>query len=189
MRRIVYFNITYQCNNCCRNCISHNVRRHSAKKVSVEDYKIIQNRFGIGENDIWTISGGEPTLSQNFEEIISFCRKYSSHITVYSNGRMLYNLSLNTLNNIERIIVPIYGIEYEHNKYVQNNRAYGETLESLNKIIKYSPHKIEMKLMLSESISNIEDLIESKDWEVISPNIHFSVSGFFQKIILYHRKP
>lgn len=87
--RVCYCNITYKCNNNCRNCISHNVKRHTDREVTVEDYIFFKEHFHLDENDIWTISGGEPTLSNNFVHIVNYCHSVSPHIIVYSNGRRL----------------------------------------------------------------------------------------------------
>ena len=67
--RVCYCNITYKCNNNCNNCISYNVKKHIEREVSVEDFKFFKKHFHLGEHDVWTISGGEPTLSDNFPQI------------------------------------------------------------------------------------------------------------------------
>lgn len=135
--RVCYCNITYKCNNNCRNCISHNVKRHTDREVTVEDYIFFKEHFHLDENDIWTISGGEPTLSNNFVHIVNYCHSVSPHIIVYSNGRRLNLLPTEILKKIERIIVPVYGEKAFHNRYVNSPYAYDETMRSLKKNNRY----------------------------------------------------
>ena len=179
-KRILYCNITYACNNNCEHCISYNVRNKSKRAVSLEDYELLQHRFQLTENDIWTISGGEPTLSPSFTDIIDFCYKVSKHIIVYTNGRKLGSISKSTLDKIERIIVPIYGAEEQHNKYVANNLAYKETMESIAKIIDYDPNKIDLKIILDENIDT-EALFLTRDWNILKTNQNFSVTRVLKK--------
>ena len=173
--RICYCNITYKCNNSCQNCVSHNVKRHTNREVTIEDYIYFQNQFHFGGNDVWTISGGEPTLSDNLIQIINFCHQISSHVIMYSNGRNLKLLPNHTLEKIERIIVPIYGEENFHNNYVNSSVAFKETMKSIEKIIESNPSKIDLKLLLQKG-DNMESLFVSPYWNFLRKNEHFSIS-------------
>lgn len=179
-RRILYCNITYACNNNCEHCISYNVRDKSKRVVSLDDYVYLQDRFHLTKNDIWTISGGEPTLSPFFENIVDFCYNVSKHIIVYTNGRNLRSISKMTLDKIERVIVPIYGSKSLHNKYVANSQAYAETMDSVKKIISLDPNKIDLKILLDES-GDTEALFLTRDWNVLKTNNNFSVTRILKK--------
>lgn len=174
-RRVFYYNITYACNNACRDCISHNVKKHSKRIIVPEDLMSIDKIFHVNENDIWTISGGEPTLSNYLDSIIDFAFSKSSHINMYTNGRRLCFVKKETLNKVERILVPIYGTEYTHNSYVSSKKAYGETISSMSDVISASNDKLEIKLML-DNCNSITKFLVSKDWDKIKNNTHFSVS-------------
>lgn len=175
MNRIFYANITFACNNRCANCISHSVRGYSNDSLSVNDFRLIDEKFNINKGDIWNINGGEPTLSKHFPQIINFCYSKSPHIILYSNGRLISSISNNILDKIERIIIPIYGPESIHDEYVQSNGAYKETVNSLTQIIRRNPEKCEIKLLFNSN-SSIQSLIASSDWPELSKNIHFSIT-------------
>ena len=172
MRRICYCNITYKCNNNCQCCISHNVRKGTDKNLGLDDYSFFQKKFSLGANDVWTISGGEPTLNPEFNDIISFCHNYSEHIVVYSNGRTLSKIPTETISKIERIIVPIYGDETTHNEYVRSGNAYRETIDSMVKVLDYDKNKLDVKILFIEGIS----FLKSSEWNDIIANNHFSIS-------------
>lgn len=175
MRRICYCNITYKCNNNCRYCISHNVRKGTDRNLGLDDYSFFQKKFSLSANDIWTISGGEPTLNPSFNDIISFCHNYSKHIIVYSNGRALSKIPTETLSKIERIIVPIYGDETTHNEYVRSSNAYRETIDSMMNVLGYDKNKLDVKILFIDPQKGIS-FLKSSAWNDIIANNHFSIS-------------
>ena len=126
-------------------------------------------------NDVWTISGGEPTLNSSFNDIISFCHNYSKHIIVYSNGRTLSKIPEETLSRIERIIVPIYGDETTHNEYVRNSKAYKETIDSMVRILDYNKDKLDVKIIFIDPQRGIS-FLKSSEWNDIIVNNHFSIA-------------
>lgn len=175
MANICYCNITYQCNNNCKHCISHNVKKRCERILTTDDYRFLKETFDIGEEDIWTISGGEPTLSPYFTDIINYCSKVSRHIIVYSNGRNIESLSPEIIDKIERIIIPIYGDEMLHNDYVGSPNAFKETISSMLKIIQRDKEKVDVKILL-DSDGRTESLFKSSAWNELLENKHFSIT-------------
>ena len=129
----------------------------------------------MGANDVWTISGGEPTLNPDFNDIVSFCHNYSNHIIVYSNGRTLSKIPKKTLSRIERIIVPIYGDEATHNEYVRSSNAYRETIDSMVKVLDYDTNKLDVKILFIDPQKGIS-FLKSPEWNDVITNNHFSIS-------------
>lgn len=179
MSNIIYSNITFCCNNNCKNCVSHSVRENASHSLSVSDFKEAVARINVGKDDVWNLNGGEPTLNKELPKIIEFCHSKSKHIILYSNGRNLNNLSDHILDKIERIIVPIYGAELEHNDYVRNPCAFQETINSLERIIQENPDKIDIKILL-QTPESFEILKSGDVWPLLCNNKHFSVSRVLQ---------
>lgn len=177
--KVCYCNITYNCNNWCDHCISYNVKKHTLREVTLSDFEFFAEHFDMGSDDVWTISGGEPTLSSELERIISFCYQFSHHINMYSNGRLLKKLPADCLDKIERVIVPLYGNDVVHNKYVNAPKAYNETMESLQRIVRYNNQKIDIKI-LYQSDKNTESIFESPEWAFLQKNEHFSITRVIQ---------
>lgn len=181
-KRIFYFNITFSCNNKCRNCISHSTMNHNIQVIDVNDLIAIDELYHIRSIDIVNINGGEPTLSCYFEEIINWIFDRSHHIVVYSNGRNISRLPRKIINKIERFIIPIYGHEYAHDKYVGVNGAYHETMESLIGLLNAGiVDKCEIKLLFEET-GNIEDFIQCDDWQLLLSNHRFSITRVLDNI-------
>ena len=175
MHRLFYFNLTYACNNQCRDCISQNVILKNSKFISVTDLESIVEEFMITANDYWLFSGGEPTLSPYFSDIINYSFDKSPHIHLYTNGRKLKDISFEIIKKIERILIPLYGPKSVHNDYVQSNIAYTETLLSIQNILKETTNKLEIKLML-DGKGSISNLLHSVDGNIILKNNNFSVT-------------
>lgn len=172
MNNLFYFNITYKCNNNCKSCCSFNTRGKSKRFVTADDIKSIAEKFNCTDSDVFIISGGEPTLSEQFDDIVNYCMSKSKHIILYTNGRNTQNINA---DNFERIIVPLYGKESAHNSYVGNINAYAETIRTLKSIIENNPDKIELKLLINK-LSDMKAFVTSDDWNVLRNNNRFSIS-------------
>ena len=123
--RLFYMNITYSCNNRCVFCISHNTQNHS--KEVTNPIILIQNantKYHFDNKDIFVINGGEPTLSSDFDLILTYLIKLECKIIVYTNGRLLKNYNSYFNNSNIYWIVPFYGLEENHDKYTGVAGAY-----------------------------------------------------------------
>lgn len=100
MKRKIFLNINSQCNNLCINCIlPKNFKDNPDLSLSNLE-KLIEKIPRIGRNDIFEISGGEPTLHPQFYEICKMLReKYPfSKIALLSNSEIFSDTG-----NVERI--------------------------------------------------------------------------------------
>lgn len=168
-------NVTFSCNNACINCISTSVKKRKELILTTHDLDEVDEYFHLTSDDICNINGGEPTLSPYLERIIKWCRARTSHIILYSNGRLLSSLPSAIIDCLERIIVPLYGDEISHDEYVGVKGAYRETLLSIAPIIEHYPLKIDLKLLISDG-DGIINFMSGKDWHLVSGNIHFSIT-------------
>ena len=112
--RIFYYNITYNCNNRCLYCCSSNTVIRNKNQIYISDFDVVDSVFHIKRDDQIVISGGEPTLHDNFEDIVDYCYNKTPNIVVYTNGRLLHKLSDETIKKVNRFIIPIYGEEKFH---------------------------------------------------------------------------
>lgn len=160
--RLFYFNITFGCNNRCRFCCSHSTRSGVGCTITAADIKSLNERIGITSDDCIIVSGGEPTILDEFPKIISYFGKHTPHIIVYTNGRTLAEEDIRSvIPFVERIIVPVYGGRECHNTLAGREKAYDETISSLRATVPLFPEKFNLKFILQEdsSISDISDLI------------------------------
>lgn len=165
--RLFYMNITYSCNNRCVFCISHNTQNHS--KEVTNPIILIQNantKYHFDNKDIFVINGGEPTLSSDFDLILTYLIKLECKIIVYTNGRLLKNYNSYFNNSNIYWIVPFYGLEENHDKYTGVAGAYLETLSSLRNI--QNKNNISIKFLIHKE-EQLEDFFRLA--EILKPDI------------------
>ena len=176
--RAFFFNITYKCNNNCKECISRHTREHSNRTVGLNEIIDFNSKFNFSYSDRIVISGGEPTLHCEFNKIIEYLNIYSSHIIVFTNGRSLDTIPNNIIDKIERLIIPFYGDELKHNEYTRNRNSYTETIKSINMLHAFS-NKIELKLIIQD-LSTLLYYLNNKEFnrliKLTSKTI--SIAGF-----------
>lgn len=131
IERGFFFNITYACDNSCIGCVSKYTKLHSSRIIRLEDVVKINKKFNFTESDRFIISGGEPLLNPEVIDIVSYLASYSTHIILYTNGRKLKKMPLIFFSQIERIIIPFYGLNDKHDEYTNVSGSFNETLESI----------------------------------------------------------
>lgn len=158
--RIFYFNINYSCNNRCLYCFSHNTNGGGNNIDSSEVMKRIRDKK-VSLNDIIVINGGEPTLHAEFYQIVNMLNG-KAKIKIYSNGTMI---DVEKLPNDIEFIIPIHGIEEDHNKITQNPKSYKQTICSLKALqsssIKYSIKFIVNEDMIAKNFNVLDFLVKN----------------------------
>lgn len=152
MNRLFYINITFSCNNNCLYCISHNTNKRGEKIKALELLKLTDYSFNFSANDKIIISGGEPTLCDEFESIIRFLSPKINEIVIYTNGtNNLIPFFPNT-----NWIVSIYGLEPTHSYLSGNHKAFPLVKKNLVNIQKPNQNNVTLKIILNDRISNAE---------------------------------
>ena len=149
-KRLFYMNITFSCNNNCIFCISHNTKYMACVNSPFTTIKEAAEYFKFTCEDEIIISGGEPTLSPQFDQILEFLSDKIGNIIVYTNGTN--NIFMQ--HNI-RWIFSIYGAESTHSYYTRNAKAFEIIKRNL---IKNSSCNVEIKIILNPLITKEEFL-------------------------------
>ena len=173
-KRLFYYNIIFTCNNNCLFCCSHNTREHSSLSVDIPLLEQIDNKYQYTSEDTFIITGGEPTIANSFQEIVSYLSQKTKHIILYSNGRNLRRYSIAFLQNFERIIIPIYGNEIQHNNYVGSSNAFEETIDSIRLINSFNPNLLELKFVIDSKL-NLDAILHMKELRELLRTSHISV--------------
>lgn len=155
-------------------CCSHNTIERNQQTVSIQLIDQINSKYLFTEDDFFVITGGEPTISPTFVDIITYISAYSKHIILYTNGRLLSQYSSSFLRKIERIIIPIYGNESQHDKYVCAENAFAETMRSIDVVNKIDPDLLEIKFVIG-NMRNLEALSAFAERKDILQTRHISI--------------
>lgn len=168
-RRLFYMNITFMCNNSCRFCISHNTSSSLNLIINpLESIKYADAQYGFASSDTVVLSGGEPTLSPQFDEILDYLSTKVGQVVIYTNGtNSIFHYECNI-----RWIVSIYGGHHTHNYYTRNDKSFFQIKSNLYKA---SRSNIEVKVILNPLFSEL-DLKEILDIAEFVQLKSFSIS-------------
>lgn len=100
--------ITNYCNNDCIWCIYKDYRKEHLAQMSNDMIESIISNIGIKNNiSICSSGGGEPTVNENFEYMISLCKAYNVPVSLNTNGCRLDKISDETIKYLTYIRVSL----------------------------------------------------------------------------------
>lgn len=132
--RNIYVSLNYQCDNHCIMC-GVPYKKHDLYNENIDFYinELLSAPFEIRENDIITISGGEPFLFNRLFEFIEYVtEKFHCRIVIFTNGRALKN---NTIieqikkYSIEKFVIPYFSYKEEIYDYIAGAKGAFQDLE------------------------------------------------------------
>ena len=136
MKKMHYFNINYNCDSNCLFCAANvgliNYKEYTMTAEMVEKQLLKDN---VQKEDYVMISGGEPSISPYFWDILDVCKKYNCHIELTTNGHIFSDVNLaKKLSDYYSINVqiPVFGLEKQHDYLTGCNGGFQKTLQALN---------------------------------------------------------
>lgn len=155
--------ITYKCNLNCKYCFIHK------KNMEVKDWKkVISNLRGIL---ILNISGGEPLLHSEFDEIVKYAFRHIPYLSLSTNGSLIKNY-LNTIGKkFKRVQISLDGTE--KNQLIRGV-SYKKIINNIEKLHKSYPKlKISVECVLTKyNLKEIFELLEMLKYFKISISIN-----------------
>ena len=133
--------LTYRCNNKCVHCYcnlpEHDVTAKSNELTTEEIKELFDGLASLGT--LWLlITGGEPLLREDFEEIYMHAKKKGFLITFFSNGTLIDDKTVELLSKYPPFVVEIslYGATKEtYEKVTRVKGSYDRCMEGIRKIV------------------------------------------------------
>ena len=136
MKRMHYFNITYKCDSDCKFCAANiGLINHNGYTMSTEQFEKQLVDKNVHEGDYIMVSGGEPSLSPYFWDILDVCRKYGCHIELTTNAHSFsdYELAKKLCSyDFINIQIPLFGMEEHHDYLVGHKGGFQKTIQALD---------------------------------------------------------
>ena len=144
-----YIAMNYKCNHNCMCCpLSTFDRLHKRLDYKILRQQILEMKDKYGENIHFTISGGEPTIDENFLDLMKELGEFNPYITILSNAssckdkdfvkRLIDNLGENyDLNRLD-YITAIHSCEPKiHDSITGIDGSFTETMEGIENLSEF----------------------------------------------------
>ncbi|MHB8094426.1 MAG: radical SAM protein [Candidatus Aminicenantales bacterium] len=119
--------LTYRCNNDCRHCwlrLSPDFREKGKELTADEIRRLVEEARSMGCRK-WNISGGEPMLRPDFEEIFDFITSRSANFTLNTNGTLMTPRIASLMKRKGSKLVALYGADAEvHDRVTRNPGSF-----------------------------------------------------------------
>lgn len=137
MANLGYIQVTRECNQECRFCSNP----ATDKNISLKEAKKYINLYAAKGYDGVLLTGGEPTLHSDLEQIITYAVKKGIHCRIITNAQKTSNFKyLNSLvhSGLHHMMISIYSHRDEIQGFLTNNKDsllnIKKTLRNANKL-------------------------------------------------------
>jgi len=156
--RTAYFEITNQCNLNCMTCYNRSGLNQTRKEMSKENLKkSIDSLIPLGLNRV-LLSGGEPTLHSEFNEILDLVEDYPEFsFGVVTNGTVNHEKLIKTFNTRSNFALQV-SLDGSCDKQNSKTRGEGNFAKTLNfiKNLNNKNSKPLIKMVISQN--NYDDI-------------------------------
>ncbi len=177
--------ITYRCNNRCRHCwlwMPHNAPEQKDELTFDEIRHIVDDARSMGCRE-WSVSGGEPMLRPDFQEIFDYITRKAVTYSLNTNGTLITPDIARLLKRKGSKMIALYGATAEVYDVVTRNPggfdAVMQGIENLREagvgfIVQLIPmrenfHQWDRMVCLAQSLSD--------NWRIGASWLHLSCSG------------
>jgi radical SAM protein with 4Fe4S-binding SPASM domain len=162
----LHLEITNLCNMRCKHCYVDSGKKLSAE-LNLEEIKRIIDMIPPFSNKQIAISGGEPTLHPDLEEILEYCTLVNGHhVDLYTNGKKFSERLINKIKYINenvsskiRIQLSLEGARKETNDRIRGNGEYANAIATLKKLYVHNLNKY-IIIFICLTKNNIEEIDE-----------------------------
>ncbi len=121
--------LTYRCNNDCRHCWLRlpEGRAGRENELGLEEIRRIAGEARAWGCRKWTISGGEPLIREDFEEIFEALTEKGGGYVLVTNGTLITRATARLLKRPGRTLVSLYGATADvHDRITRRAGSFGE---------------------------------------------------------------
>lgn len=132
----VYLHITNICNLNCIGCYSYDRTRNCKDKLSLQNIKHILDELASNGVEMLTISGGEPMLRGDLEEILCYAKEEAGIdvINVITNGTLYDEKRLLSIKKyIDSLAVSIDGYSYDNPQFLRDKGTFPKVISFIER--------------------------------------------------------
>lgn len=133
---MMHLYLTNACNLRCPHCYMSAGKKNDNELSLLEVKNIIDNFHSIS-NGIITLSGGEVTMRQDFEEICAYAYNKGVLIDVLTNGVLWTDDMINRISPyVHRIQISIDGYNEEENAKIRGASSFNKSIHTMEQFLK-----------------------------------------------------
>jgi len=184
----IKWDITYRCNLFCTHCIKGDQLSNTAKEPSLEEVKQIIDNLSEKKIDYIHLLGGEPTVRDDFIEILNYFDEKGIPFGLNTNGLLMgTDRMLNAVTspkNFKNIIFSIEAPIAEVNDEMRGKAVFDKTISNLKKLIAYKKEK-----NYDHFYVTINTVISKTNMDYILPMINYCVELGVDELVLLQLIP
>ena len=130
-----YLILTDNCNLHCSHCIRNKKNNNGEMNLQFA-LKCIDDMSELWSDTVCVLSGGEPTLHSNFDEILEYSLKKFNRVSINSNGTSKYWTRKDCVHFDDRLTIQISidGTENIHNS-IRGEGAFVNAINTIRKLL------------------------------------------------------
>jgi len=177
--------LTYRCNNDCRHCW---LRLPPDSKAADEEMSLSEvvdlvdaaREMGCGH---WSISGGEPMLRPDFEEIFSHITEKGATYTLNTNGTLITPAIARLMKRKGSKLVALYGATAEvHDRITRNPGSFDATMEGIAHLREAGAGFTMQVIPMRDNYHQHDEMVRlagslSRSWRIGAPWLWLSAGG------------
>lgn len=134
--KTMHLYLTNKCNLSCPHCYMFSGKAYEDELSTIEIKKLICDFAQIGNGTEITLSGGEPSIRTDFEEIVKTAYEMGLEVKLLTNGTQLSSERIAQLSNyISFVQVSIDGFSEESNAHIRGKGNFSKALATVDDFI------------------------------------------------------
>jgi AdoMet-dependent heme synthase len=179
---VVAWNLTQRCNLACAHCyISAGAWQSSAGELTTaECHRITDEIIELAPAPLFILSGGEPLLRDDLEEIAAYAVSRGATVVVGTNGTRLTDARIRSLRDagVTGVAVSIDSLDARyHDRFRHGDGALGDTLAAVDRL---RAHRLDFIVQTSLTRGNRAELPALAAWAdahgAVAFNVYFLVA-------------
>ena len=164
--KYIAFEITDSCNLDCIYC--YNIwKTIKVDRVPFNSYqkaiKTLEKLFSVAEIQQITFTGGEPFLSERFNEVVLYCIMAGKQVSIISNGTQVNKKKYKDLIKLGVILFefPIHSIQSQiHDKMVQLEGSWEKSISSIQTVLELGGKVVPVIVITKNNVNQISETID-----------------------------
>ncbi|MCU4174772.1 radical SAM/SPASM domain-containing protein [Carboxylicivirga sp. N1Y90] len=158
--------ITSECNLNCKYCYNH--WRPQENREILNSYKkakkVIKQLLKQVDVETITFTGGEPFISERFEEILLFTRLKKKKVNVITNGQ---SISDEVIESIVKMGIQLFELPFHsmypviHDSMTGKNGSWKKSMDSIHRLVNRGGYVVPVIILTKLNSYHIEETLEA----------------------------